>query len=154
MNPDIIKFLGYTDKGNMLMGGFFTAHDTYGLHTDFFMSLFLEKGYSVSVPYFQCECLLSPYRDPDIIWPLLDVAYKEARIPFDLDKIRDKMMSYFNSEMARMNDLNGFEFPLQEFSKRMIKKYEENGLNTTRKLKEEIQTAIDKTYKKENKNDY
>ncbi len=83
-----------TDSGKIILGGFFTAHDEHGMHCDWFLPMFLNGGFAMSVPYFAAECLQHPARDPDMIWPMLETAHKEANIPFDTDEQRGRLNIY------------------------------------------------------------
>jgi hypothetical protein len=83
MSIDDLPLLGMTDDGKLILGGFFTAHDTHGMHCDWFMPIFLRGGFALSLPYFAAECLQHPDQDPDRIWPMLEVAHREARMPWD-----------------------------------------------------------------------
>jgi hypothetical protein len=47
VTADDLPILGLTQTGKLILGGFFTAHDTHGLHCDWFLSMFLEKGFAV-----------------------------------------------------------------------------------------------------------
>lgn len=94
MTADDIKVLGMTDGGKIILGGFFTAHDTHGYHCDWFLPMFLNAGFAVSIPFFAAECLQHPTRDPDMIWPLLEVAHKESRLPFDLSEQKERLNFY------------------------------------------------------------
>lgn len=131
-----LPFLGYTADGNPILGGFFTAHDTHGFHTDWFMPIFLEKGYRVSVPYFQCECMLSPARDPDVIWPMLEIAYKEAKLPFDLEESKRLTKLYLANEFNQIEGITAHEYPLVELAKVVINKLKRNGQNELDKIKQ------------------
>jgi hypothetical protein len=92
-NKDL-PLLGVTPAGQLILGGFFTAHDTHGFHCDWFMAMFLEAGYCASVPYFAAECLQHRDRDPEMIWPMLEGAYREARLPWDGAAQRERLVQY------------------------------------------------------------
>jgi hypothetical protein len=97
---NIIKILGFTPDRKAVLGGFFTAHDAHGLHTDWFMPMFLEdKQCVVSIPYFCAECWRQD-RDPDVVWPMLERAYHEARIPIDLYEVRTRVHALFAKILA------------------------------------------------------
>ena len=97
MQTSDLPILGMTDSGMPILGGFFTAHDTHGMHCDWFLSMFLASGFACSIPYFAAECLQHPTKDPDSIWPMLESAYAEARIPFDSAAQKERLNHYLAS---------------------------------------------------------
>jgi hypothetical protein len=88
-----IKILGITNEGRFILGGFFAAHDSYGLHTSWFMSMFLEK-FDVSIPYFACEILQHADHNPDLIWQLLREGYGDAGRSLEWDEQERNLHSF------------------------------------------------------------
>jgi hypothetical protein len=137
---DIIKTLGIAKDGKLVLGGFFTAHDTHGYHVDWFMSMFLNpaqfnrnhEGFHVSVPYFVCECLQHEDRDPDIVWGMLEAGYREARIPFDVAATREKTNFYLAREWTLRSGPS-----LRDLSLALMREMEDNG-----KKYEEFHTQV------------
>ena len=122
MDINDLPILGMTDEGKLILGGFFTAHDTHGMHSDWFLPMFLSAGFVLSLPYFAAECWQHPACDPDIIWPMLEAAYKEARLPFDVAQQKERLMFYFASRWAELGKPS-----LQEVSLAILQEQYENG---------------------------
>jgi len=97
-----LPILGISDDGKLILGGFFTAHDTHGLHCDWFLPMFLSAGFALSIPYFASECLQHPNRDPDLIWPILEVAFREARVPFNPEEQKERLNSYLAMRLPEL----------------------------------------------------
>lgn len=122
MTSDDLPILGMTDEGQLILGGFFTAHDTHGLHCDWFLPLFLSGGFALSIPYFAAECLQHPARDPDCIWPLLETAYREARLPFDVAEQRRRLNDYLAQRWTELGKPS-----LQDLALALMREQIENG---------------------------
>jgi hypothetical protein len=122
MTEKDLPILGISEDGKLVLGGFFTAHDTHGLHTDWFLSMFLAGGFNISIPYFACECLQHPSNDPDMIWPMLEIAYREARQPFNVEEQKAKLSSYLAFRWTQMGKPS-----LRDMSLKLMAEQRENG---------------------------
>lgn len=122
MSADDLPILGRTPDGRIIMGGFFTAHDTHGFHCDWLMPMFLEANIVVSVPYFACECLQHPNRDPDMVWPMLEAAHREAHKPFDVEESKAKTGDFL---ALRWTELG--KPPLRDVALAVMREQENNG---------------------------
>ena len=122
MTANDLPILGMTDEGKLILGGFFTAHDTEGLHCDWFMAMFLEKGFAVSIPYFAAECLQHPNRDPDCIWPMLEAAHREVKVPFDVVTQKARLNAYLAMKWQEMGKPS-----LRDLALAIMREQEENG---------------------------
>jgi hypothetical protein len=140
MNADDLPILGMTDEGKLILGGFFTAHDTHGMHCDWFLPMFLSGGFALSVPYFAAECLQHPTRDPDIIWPMLETAYKEAKQPFDAEEQRKRLNYYLAMRWTELGKPS-----LHDLSLTIMREQRENGkayLGWVNAVKEALSAAV------------
>lgn len=117
-----LPILGRTPDGRIIMGGFFTAHDTHGFHCDWFLPMFLEANIVVSVPYFICECLQHPNHDPDMVWPMLEAAHREAHKPFDVEEAKSKTSDFL---ALRWKELG--KPPLRDVALAVMREQENNG---------------------------
>lgn len=121
MTANDLPILGISNNGRLILGGFFTAHDTHGYHTDWFMAHAL-KTVDVSIPYFACELLQHPNRDPDLIWSLLENGYSEAKIKMDWEKEREKLRFFLYSKWAEFGKPS-----LRGVALRVMEEMRENG---------------------------
>lgn len=122
MKATDLPILGMSDEGQLILGGFFTAHDTYGMHCDWFMPMFLQNGFNFSLPYFAAEAYQHPDQDPDRIWPMLEVAHREARLPWNEAEQRTQLRSYLALRWTELNMPS-----LQDLARTIIKEQQENG---------------------------
>lgn len=122
MTAKDLPILGMTDTGKIVLGGFFTAHDTHGMHCDWFLPMFLKGDFAVSIPYFAAECWQHPNNDPDMIWPLLEIAHAEARLPFDPAEQQKRLAFYFASRWTELGKPS-----LRDLSLAIMREQEANG---------------------------